>query len=99
MTGSRKTRSIPDRFVAAGGAVQARHLHRGPGIVVAVKSRKPAILALAERRDRHAPAGVELLAIQGLRWKQRAAVVERHGTPFTIPGLASRRRQTVTATT
>src|SRR2546425_10861414 len=71
----RKSHPVPDCLVAAGGTVQARHHGRRPGIVVAVESRKTAILSLAERRDRHPPAGVELLSIQGLRWKQRETVV------------------------
>jgi hypothetical protein len=76
---TRKTHPVPDRFVATGGTMQARHGHGRPAVVVEVEPRKAAILALAERRNRHPPPGGQLLLIEGLGGKERQAIVERHG--------------------
>ena len=76
-----KTDAIPDRLVAAGGAVEARHHGRRPGIVIAVDPRKAAVFPLAERRDRHPPPGIEFLSVQRLGGKQRETIVQRHVRP------------------
>src|SRR5216110_2648733 len=71
-----------------GGAVEARHHGRRPGIVVKVKSREAAVLSFPEGGDRRPPPGVEFLSIQRLGWEQRQTIAQRHGTFFTLLFLA-----------
>src|SRR4030081_3533439 len=78
MARPRKAKPVPDRFVAAGRAMQARHLGRRPGIVVEIKPGKSAILTLAKRRNRHSPPGRQLLPVERLRGKEREAVIQWH---------------------
>ena len=73
-----KAKSVPDRLVAAGGAVQTWHLGGGPGVVVEIEPRKPAVLTFAQGRDRHPPAGRQLLAVEGLPRKQGQAIIQSH---------------------
>ena len=78
MPGPGKAQAIPDGLVSARGAMQARHLGRRPRIVVKVEPGEALVFPFAERRDRHTPAGPQLLAVEGLEGKERQAIVQRH---------------------
>ena len=78
MTRSRKAHPVPDGLVADRGAVQARHRHRRPGVVVEVRSGKAAVFAFPQCGNGHPPARVQLLAIQCLGRKQGQTIIQRH---------------------
>ena len=90
MTRPRKTKPVPDRFVANRCSVQTRHLRRCPGIVVVIRSRIAAVLTFPKRRDRHPPAGLQLLTIEGLLREEGKAIVQRH---IRRPAPAARHRR------
>ena len=78
MTRSGKPKSVPDRLVAAGRAMQTGHLGGCPAIVIEVEPRKPTVFAFPQGRDRHPPAGRQFLPVEGLPGKQGQTIIQGH---------------------